>query len=92
MLIVLYFGISRNNSLIGAGLAMFAGIFATLGLALLTIGLVNLSRAYEVSTGRRPAARLRSERSIPAAIPRKWRMAKGYPPVHPGLTLFSDAK
>jgi hypothetical protein len=47
MFIVLYFGISRDNSLVGAGLAMFAGIFATLGLALLTIGLVNLSRAYE---------------------------------------------
>ena len=47
MFIVLYFGISRNNSLVSAGLAMFAGIFATLGLALLTIGLVNLSRAYE---------------------------------------------
>jgi hypothetical protein len=47
MLIVLYFGMSRHNSLFGAGLAMFAGIFATLGLSLLTIGLVNLSRANE---------------------------------------------
>jgi hypothetical protein len=47
MLIVLYLGISRNNALFGAGLATFAGIFAALGLAFLTIGLVNLSRAYE---------------------------------------------
>jgi hypothetical protein len=47
MCIVLYFGMSRNNYLFGAGLALFAGIFATLGLAFVTIGLVNLSRAYE---------------------------------------------
>jgi Protein of unknown function (DUF3592) len=47
MCIVLYFGMSRDNYLFGAGLAMFAGIFSTLGLAFLTIALVNLSRAYE---------------------------------------------
>jgi hypothetical protein len=47
MVIVLYFGMSRQNSLFGAGLGMFAGIFTTLGLAFLTIALVNLWRAYE---------------------------------------------
>jgi len=47
MCIVLYFGMSRGSALFGVGLAMFAGIFATLGVAFLTMGLVNLARAWE---------------------------------------------
>lgn len=47
MCIFLYLGMSRASALFGIGLAIFAGIFATLGLVFLTIGVVNLSRAYE---------------------------------------------
>jgi hypothetical protein len=48
MCIVLYFGMSEsNNAWFGVGLGMFAAIFATVGLAFLTIGLVDLSRARE---------------------------------------------
>jgi len=46
MFIALYFGISRGNRMLGLGLAMFAGIFATLGLMFLAGGLVNLWRAH----------------------------------------------
>jgi len=47
MCIVLYLGMSRGSALFGVGLAMFAGIFAILGCAFLTMGLVNLARAWE---------------------------------------------
>jgi hypothetical protein len=46
MFIVLFFGMSRGSGLFGLGLGMFAGIFAAIGVSLLTGGLVNLSRAH----------------------------------------------
>lgn len=46
MCIVLYYGMSRGNGMLGPGLGIFAGIFGAIGLSLLTAGLVNLWRAH----------------------------------------------